>query len=44
MYKKDLTLNNPQGLICHKTHSNQTHTQAYINFFVGPMREKKYIY
>ena len=24
MYKQDLALNNPQGLICHKTQSNQT--------------------
>ena len=33
MYKKDLALNNPQWLICHKTKLNQTthiHTDLYV--------------
>ena len=32
MYKQDLALNNLQGLICHKTQSDQTNRKA--NFHI----------
>ena len=56
MYKEDLALNNLQGLICHKTHSNQIiHIYTYICLYkedlalnnlypIKPNQTKLYIY